>query len=395
MGERAPTRPGRRCVTPNPIGTDLDILTRAPDAVPVKVLHVDAESGFSGGEVQVFLQIEELARRGVTNVLAAPADSRALQEARARGIAAEPVSMRGDLSLGSVLRLRSILKSGAFDVVHLHTGRATWLGGMAAWLAGVPAITTRRMDRRVKRGWKTRLIYGRFVRCVAAISPGVRDGLRAAGIPDERIHLVPDAIDPHAWAPVRSRDDVRRELQTSDEAFVVLTCGVLERRKGHDVLLEAATRLPDVHVWIAGAGSEAEALAEQVERTHLADRVQLLGARKDVADLLGACDLVAMPSRAEGLGVAALEALAAGRAVVASRVGGLADLIQDDRTGRLVPPEDAPALASAIERFASDPELLQRCGREGPTRVSEGFLVEQMVDAYMALYRELAPGASA
>jgi glycosyltransferase involved in cell wall biosynthesis len=96
-----------------------------------------------------------------------------------------------------------------------------------------------------------------------------------------------------------------------------------------------------------------------------------------------------MPSRAEGLGVAALEAMAAGRAVVASRVGGLGEAVVHERTGLLVPPDDAPALAAALLALVEDADLRARYSAAGPGRVAEGFLAEQMVDAYEALYREV------
>jgi glycosyltransferase involved in cell wall biosynthesis len=108
--------------------------------------------------------------------------------------------------------------------------------------------------------------------------------------------------------------------------------------------------------------------------------------------LLHACDVFALASHAEGLGVAALEAMAAGRAVVASRVGGLAQAVVEGRTGLCVEPGDVTGFASALERLARDPGLRARLGAEGPARVSEGFEVEQMVAAYERLYREVLRG---
>jgi glycosyltransferase involved in cell wall biosynthesis len=181
---------------------------------------------------------------------------------------------------------------------------------------------------------------------------------------------------------------VRDELGARPDEVVVLALGALVRRKGFDLLLEALRRIQRRPlVWIAGEGPERAALERQIGG--LAGRARLLGRREDVPDLLGAIDLVAMPSRAEGLGVAALEAMAAGRALVAARVGGLAELVVDGRTALLVPPEDPGALAEAIKRLAEDAGLCARLGAAGPGRVAEGHLASQMVAAYRELYRQV------
>ena len=127
----------------------------------------------------------------------------------------------------------------------------------------------------------------------------------------------------------------------------------------------------------------------------IAEEVRFLGARPDKAELLGACDLFALASRLEGLGVAALEAMAAGRPVLASRVGGLAEAVVDGSTGVLVEPEDDEGLARALARLRDDPDLRARFGKAGTARIAEGFLPEHMVASYERLYREVLAESSA
>jgi glycosyltransferase involved in cell wall biosynthesis len=117
--------------------------------------------------------------------------------------------------------------------------------------------------------------------------------------------------------------------------------------------------------------------------------VRFLGRREDPGDLLAACDALVLPARREGLGVSALEAMAASRPVIASRVGGLAEAVVHERTGLLVEPGDVDALAEAIERLAADRGLALRLGAAGPARVAEGFLPEQMVSAYEKVYADV------
>jgi glycosyltransferase involved in cell wall biosynthesis len=356
------------------------------------VAHVDAEAGFSGGEEQVFLLLEGLLARGHRAVLLAPPGSRALEEAGRRGLEARPIPMRNDLDGPAVVGLKRELARLRPDLVHLHTGRATWLGGLAARWAHVPALTTRRMDRPVRRGWRTRVIYGSLVRHAVAISSAVAAELHAAGVDPAHTSTIPSAVDPAALVPTRPRAATRAALGLAADTPVVLTLASLVPRKGVDVLLEAfallvATR-STARLLVAGAGPERARLEARA-----VPGVTFLGQRADKADLLDACDVFALASRAEGLGVAALEAMAAGRPVVATRVGGLAEAVLPGVTGLLVPPEDAAALAAALGALLDDPARARALGAAGPARVARGHLAAQMVDAYEQLYRRLVDEA--
>lgn len=361
------------------------------------VVHVDAERGFSGGEVQVFLLMEGLRARGHRSILCAPPRSKALARAQALGFDVWPMRLSSDFDLASILRLRRRLRRERPTIVHLHTGRATWLGGLAAQGSKLPVLTTRRMDREVRRNSRNRLIYEHLVQRVVAISTPVRECLIAGGVAPGRIELIHSAVDPRALVPKRTRAAVREELGASTDDFVVLTLAALVERKGLDVLIDAlgapqarpSTITDRVRVWIAGDGSERKNLEERARYRGLAERVHFLGRRDDAADLLGACDVFALPARREGLGVSALEAMAAGRAVVASCVGGLAEAVVDGESGLLVPPDDPTALARALESLCTDRALRERLAAGGPRRVAMGFLAEQMVASYEKLYREL------
>jgi glycosyltransferase involved in cell wall biosynthesis len=354
-----------------------------------KIAHVDSELGFSGGEVQVLLLMEGLRARGYEQLLVAPPGSEAAKIGRARGFAMAEVPMRFDADLPAVLRMRAHLRS--VDLVHLHTGRAGWLGGLAAWLAKRPAVVTRRMDRKVRRGVRTRLVYHRFAQQVAAISPAVAQCLLAGGVAADRMQIVPDALDEARIQPQRGAGAVRAELGVGASHFLVLAMAKLMHRKGLDLLLRAFAQLraQDALLVLAGSGPEESALRDLARQLGLHDRVRFLGHREDTGDLLAACDLFVLPSRAEGLGVAALEALAARRAVLVTRVGGLAEVVRDGECGIVVPPEDVPALAAALQRLHGDEALRQRLAAAGPARVDQGFRAQHMCDSYERIYREV------
>ncbi len=382
----------RRVPNACPIGRVSREVAPVPSPRRARLIHVDAETGFSGGEVQVFPLLEGLRRRGWECILIAPPGSRALEEARRSRFEVRAVPMRSDLDLFSVSRLARAMRECEAGLVHLHTGRATWLGGLAARRAGLPAITTRRMDRGVKPGWRTRYIYERCTQRAVAISDAVARRLREGGVDPERIVVVKSSVDPGALVPARPRAVVRAEFGLRDDETALLVLASLVHRKGVDVLIEALAHLsPGVGEWrllVAGDGPERSSLKERA-RTLLPGRVLFLGRRDDKADLLAACDVFCLPSRAEGLGVAALEAMAVGKPVVATRVGGLGEAVIEGRTGILAQPGDAASLTAKLDLVLRERSLRERLGDNGPARVAEGYLADQMVEAYERIYGEV------
>lgn len=367
-------------------------------ARPLSIAHVDAESGFSGGEVQVFLLMEGLRARGHRNVLCAPPASGSAREAERRGFELVKVPMRGAADLAAVVRLRGALARARVDLVHLHTSRATWLGGLAARLAGLRAITTRRQEKRLVPSPRARFVYETLVRRVVAISPAVERNLLEGGVPRARLVRIASSVAAEELVPRHPRDETRRALGLAPTDVVVLTLASLVARKGIDLLLAAVAAQatePRCVLLVAGEGPERAALEARAAELGLGARVRFLGARDDKAELLAACDVFALASRAEGLGVAALEAMAAGRAVLATRVGGLAEAVVDGETGLLVPSEDVSALSAALRRLVREPELRARLGAAGPARQAAGYAAEEMVRAYEALYREVLAEAVA
>lgn len=186
---------------------------------------------------------------------------------------------------------------------------------------------------------------------------------------------------------------LRKTLGVEDDRPCLLVAAALVKRKGIDILLSAISTLADegytTTLWIAGDGPDRPSLERRSSQLGLDGQVRFLGQRDDVSDLLEACDVFVLPSQREGLGVAALEAMAAGRPVVATRVGGLAEAVIHEETGLLVPPEDPAALAESLARSIGDLALRERLGAAGPARITKTYSPPAMVDAYERLYSEL------
>jgi len=354
----------------------------------VRILHVDPERGWGGGEVQVLALLRELVARGHRSTLAADPAGRLAPAAAALGVPVRPLRIANHLDVIAGLRLRSLVSG--HDVVHFHTARAH---AMAPFCRGLGArlVVTRRMDYVPAGGPWMRWLYNEAVDAVIAISEGVRAALLAAGVRPHRICVVPSGVDlGRVEAPRDARGRVRAAWGAREGDVVVLVPGALERRKGHAVLLEAARRLQSNGRgaplrWVfCGDGSERGALTGAA--APLGDAVRFEGFRDDIGACLAAADVVALPSLQEGLGVAALEAAAAARPVVASRVGGLAEAVADGETGILVAPGDPSALAAAIDGLAADAGLRARLGAAARERVVARYGVARMAEGTLACY---------
>ena len=332
----------------------------------LRILHVDTGRGWRGGQAQVDLLAGALAARGHAQALAAPPGEPLPARVSARGVAATiPFAPRSDLDLPAALSLVAAAKRFAPDVVHLHDARAHATGWLAARAAGAACVVSRRVAfagaGRRPHAWKYRaLAADRW----HAISRAVRDELVAAGVDPARVEVVPDALDvaatTHAVDAAR-RDGGARALREAwgsrDDGALWGTIAALTPEKGHADLLEALgrTRAVNARLVLVGDGPEDRRLRERAGRLGVAPRIAWAGRVEDVVPALAALDALVVPSRAEGFGSIVLLAQAAGVPVVATRVGGLVDAIDDGVTGRLVPPGDPSALAAALDELAADP----------------------------------------
>ena len=389
-----------------------------PAGAPLSVAGVDPERNFAGGETQVLgltLQLRAMGHRA--DLLCDPAGE-LWRRAHAAGVVCYPMAIRNALDLRAAAALRRRLRDGRYDVVHFHTSRAH---AMAPWVRGLTraAVVTRRMDY-VPNWLFARLLYGRAVDGVAAISTSVADALVRAGVARERITLIPSGVDcAHVRPPsADERAQARAALGLGDADLAVGAVGALEPRKGHRYLVEAMAllrrcdaagggELRDVVAQlapssgavaiIAGDGSLRDALAADIRRfglgdagggqVRLADRVRLVGRVDDARSILWALDIFVMPSLSEGLGVALLEAMACGLPCVASRIGGIVDAVDEGRSGILVAPGDAHALAGALADLYAQAQTRIAMGAAARNLAVERFSMAAMAWRTVELYR--------
>ncbi len=359
----------------------------------LRILHVDPERSWGGGEVQVLGLTRYLHRSGHRSVVAADPDGLLYRHLDDAALPVCALRVRNHLDLLAGLRLRRLVRAGRYDLVHFHTARAH---ALSPWLQGlqVKRVVTRRMDYPLRKGGTTRFLYTQSVDTVVAISTGVQAALLAGEVPAARIRLIPSGIDTARFThdpDVRAR--VRQAYGFAEHETVVLSVGALVERKGHRTLLQAASQLRGqgirLRYLVCGEGALRASLEAEAQALGLARDVLFTGFCADVPGALAAADLFVHVPLHEGLGVAVIEALAAGVPVVASRVGGLPELIDGQTTGLLVPPQDPMALATVLDSLVRDPLRAGALGRAGQALARARFDVTVMAQANETLYAEL------
>ena len=365
----------------------------------MRVLHLNTERTWRGGERQCLRLAAGLRDRGEESEVVAQPGSPLAERARAEGLTVHEVRMRGEWDLGAVRAIRRLYRERAPDLVHMHTSHAHTLGCLAR--TGLPRPLTavsRRVDFSIYRNFlrlswfKYRLLGDRFV----AISAAIRDQMVGDGIPADRIEVVWSGVDPPPAAG-GTRRDLRAELGLPPGTPLVGDVAAFGWHKAQEVLVEATPLLlrevPEARVLLVGEGECRPAVEARARRLGLlGDAVRFTGFRDDVPDVLASLDVFVMCSVKEGLCTSALDAQAAGVPVVASAVGGLPEAVEDGVTGILVPPRDPAALASAVARLLRDRPLRDRMGAAGRARVGERFGMDAMVDGNRAVYGRMLRG---
>lgn len=363
----------------------------------LRTLHFDTEIAWRGGQQQTLLLAEGLARRGQGVVLAAPAKSELLPRARAAGLSVTALAARGDLDVVAAIRLAGRIRSERFDLLHCHTAHAHGVAMLALKLVR-PALRPKLVvSRRVAFSASSPLMTRKkFLRAdlVLAVSRAVAEGLIQAGVDAARVAVVRDGIvlDRPPVAPLE-RDRVRQLFRLAPSDRLVLHLAHLGAEKGQSDLIAAAqairTAAPEACIAFVGGGSRRGHLERQA--ASLNARVYFAGfwPPERVPALLAAADLFVLPSRREGLGSVLYEAMAAGVPIVATRTGGIPEIVRDQETGLLVPPGDPKALAGAIIRLLNDSTLASRLSASAREFVRREGSADRMVEETLAAYRKL------
>jgi len=363
---------------------------------PLKIVHVDTGLSLRGGQRQLLKLARLLRQRGHDQMIVCREESELETCARAEKFSCFALPLHDPGYAHGILQLRQHLQAAPCDILHAHDGR----GQTVAWLASIGMRVRRVASRRVtflpRHRWIHRLKYAHTCDAVVTVSDFIRQLLIRSQVPEAMIELIPDGIEiPPELPSITRRAEARARWGFGEEEFLVGHLGAFTREKGQEVALEAfrllVKRLPQARLLLAGEGPTLKDLEITQTCKALGDRVRLCGAIENLAEFFPALDLFVMPSKSEGLGSSSLLAMSYGLPVVASRVGGLPEIVEEARTGWLVEPASPSALVDAILAAASDRARLKQWGLNGRERARQ-FSVEIMVERTEALYYRLLFG---
>ncbi len=324
-------------------------------------------------------------------------------ELRDEGFPVEVIGRRAGLDWRCGLRLAALLRRERVDLIHAHQYTPFFYSLLARFLYRRPPVLFTEHGRhfpdypRPKRRAGNRLLLEQRDR-VVGVGQAVRQALiHNEGIPARRVGVIYNGIDLDGFGNgAHDRAAVRRDLGVAADDFVILLVARLDYLKDHATAVRTIQRVaqsrPNAKLVLVGEGPEKARIEALVAQQQLGAQVRFLGLRKDVARLLRGADLFLLTSISEGIPLTVIEAMAAGLPVVATRVGGLAEVVADGTTGCLAPSGDDAALAEQVLRLADEPALRHRLGEAGRQRAAGLFSEDQMHAAYFQLYKDMIDG---
>ena len=371
----------------------------AGNAKTFRILHLDTGREWRGGQQQVLYLSASLSAAGHLSIILTPRGSPLAIRAREQGLAIREISYHGAGDPIAIKNIVQAIQEEKADILHAHTANAHSLGFFVMRWPALPKdrrpafVVHRRVDFVPGNDPITRMRYTSEPCLFLCVSGAVRDVLQRHGVPAERLRVVPSCIDParidhHTEDPIL----LRGELGIPGDAGLIGSIGSLVPHKGHRHLLAAMPRIlasrPEARLVIFGDGPlEAELRRDCWERG-LQTKVTFAGFRPDVARFLRCLDIFAHPSTEEGLGTSILDAMAARLPVVASRAGGIPEIVRHGETGWLVPPASPTELAGAIISLLEDARRRAQFGEAGRSRVVEVFSIAALHDRVLAAYGE-------
>jgi glycosyltransferase involved in cell wall biosynthesis len=358
----------------------------------MRIVHVVIGGHVAGGQL-VALRLARAAReRGHEVSFVSPSAGPFLDLVEGEGMRARIVPIRGALDVRAIAALRRVLGNERADVVHTHAHFSiNVVARVAGRLAGAHVVAHMHIGNAFRSGRAGRVAQvalddatARLCSSIVAVSDATRRSLERQGYPRDRLVTIHNGIE--------RVDDVAPAEVGAAGASHVVEIARLADVKGQRLLVAALARLPE-HVVVLLVGEDVEhggayrdLLAREAEAAGVASRVRFLGRRDDVPAVIAAADVVALPSLDEGLPLVLLEAMAQGKPVVASAVGGTPELVVDGETGVLVPPGDVDALVDALASVLGDPERARRLGEAGRARVREKFSADAAAEKILDLY---------
>lgn len=355
----------------------------------LRILFIDTEKVWRGGQDQLLSLLQGMRKFGQHISLVTHKDSPLEQRARQEGITVYPIQVRSEIGLFAFFRFYRLFRTTRADIIHYNTPRPIFLGTLASKILRVPVrIISRRVNYPLRNNPFSRFKYKWGIDRIIAVSDSIKETLAGQGINRNIIDTVYEGLD-------IERFDAIPPAQVSfrrDNEFVFGTLAFLSAEKGHQFLVRAAEivcrQYPQARFVLAGEGPLRPSLEEQVRQLQLQDKVLFAGFREDAEAIMKTFDAFILPSLSEGFPTVILYAMAASLPVIASRVGGIPEMVQAEVTGLLPEAAQAKSLAEAACRFLENPTWARSLGTAGRKRMENVFNLDKKTMETLTIYRQ-------
>jgi glycosyltransferase involved in cell wall biosynthesis len=358
----------------------------------MRILHTEWSDGLGGQEKRVLAELAGLAGRGHDLFLVCRAEARIRAEATALGIRVFPLPLKSPFDLPSILKLRTFLKKQGIEIVNTHSGVDSWIGAIAAKLAGVPVLVrTRHLNIPLRRSVLNFIHYlpDLYITC----GENMRNTLVGqCGFPGKRVVSIPTGVSLEFFDVTRDMG-AKKEFGLDPSSPVISNVGILRKVKGHETTFRAVPdvvrEFPHARFLIIGDGPRRAELERMTADLDIQEYVRFTGFIKDIGRVYAFTDVAVLSSWSEGLPQSVLQALACAVPVVATRVGGVPEVVHDEKTGLLAEPGDHTGLARQIIRVLREPERAAEMALAGKELVRASHSVGHMLDTLEVLYTSL------
>ena len=383
-------------------GDDVSHSESINSASPLRILHTESSQGLGGQEYRTLHECLGMKARGHQVYLAVQPSGALFHKAQSAGLHVFPVRMTTVRWVKLIFTFLDLIKRFDIHIVNTHGSIDSWTGGIAARLAPTRPllVRTRHKSTPVSRTVRHTILYRYLPHTVITTGKRIRETLISEnGLREDRVVSIPTGVDLTSFYPREADLSFKRTLGIPLGHFVVGTVAFLRDYKGVEDFLSAAKIVLDgrdnVHFVIVGDGPEKSSLQETAQRFDIEKRVLFLGFREDVQDLLALFHVVVLSSiAAEGVPQALSQALAMKRAVIATNVGGIPEVIRHGETGLLVPPARPQELADKIAQVLDQVALRKKLGQTGQQIVVQKYSLDEMLNQTERLYEYLRTGAA-
>lgn len=364
----------------------------------INILHIYQNSKIGGVQQQLLSLLKAYNRERFNPIFCCLGPKEEIgKEIEGTGIEFIPLNKLryNRFSPGIVLELHRLMKKKQIHVVRTHRYRSNLYGRLAAFLAGVPVIIASvhdnyRTDKRPKRRIMNRIL-SKITDKIVAVSEDVKeDIMRYDRIDPSKIEVIPNGIDVERFNPEKNTTDIRKEFSLEEDDIVIGFIGRIVPAKGLEYLLNALPYLKEefknIKLFIVGEGSLVEELKERAKKNNVFDNILFIGRRRDIPEILASINIFVMPSIAEGFPNALLEAMAMGKPIVTTEVGGIPEIVKNGFNGLLVPPRDTVSLSKAIKELISNDQLAAKLGQAARDLVHDNLSIKAIAQKWQSLY---------